>query len=93
MRGAGAVCCATTTTTTTTTTITTNHHQKHQQQEGLLLDDATRGLSAHLVTYNAELRVFGAARLDFAFQAGGNIKVRRASGWGVSWLRQRWLCK
>lgn len=46
-------------------------------QEGLLLDDHTRGLSAHLVTYNSELRVFGAVRLDFDFQQGGSIKV----GW------------
>jgi hypothetical protein len=46
-------------------------------QEGLLLDDRTRGLTARLVTYNAELKVFADIQVAFDFQAGGSIKVRR----------------
>jgi hypothetical protein len=48
-------------------------------QEGLLLGDSTRGLLAHLVTYNAELGVFGAVQLLFDFQPGGSIKVHTAA--------------
>lgn len=44
-------------------------------QEGLLLDAHTRGLSAHLVTYNSQLRVFSAVKVEFHFQAGGAIRV------------------
>jgi hypothetical protein len=45
-------------------------------QEGLLLDDRTRGLTARLVTYNAELKVFADIQVAFDFQAGGSIQVR-----------------
>jgi hypothetical protein len=45
-------------------------------QEGLLLDDRTRGLTARLVTYNAELMVFADIQVAFDFQAGGSIQVR-----------------
>eukprot|EP00883_Tetradesmus_obliquus_P001212 jgi/Sobl393_1/11292/SZX78320.1 len=44
-------------------------------QEGLLLDDRTRGLTARLVTYNAELKVFADIQVAFDFQAGGSIQV------------------
>jgi hypothetical protein len=44
-------------------------------QEGLLLDDRTAGLVAHLITYNAELKVFAAIQINFDFQQGGSIKV------------------
>eukprot|EP00879_Flechtneria_rotunda_P008905 GHRR01009325.1.p1 GENE.GHRR01009325.1~~GHRR01009325.1.p1 ORF type:complete len:543 (+),score=191.85 GHRR01009325.1:394-2022(+) len=44
-------------------------------QEGLLVDDRTRGLAAHLISYNADLKVFAAIQVDFDFQQGGSIKV------------------
>ena len=43
--------------------------------EGLLLDEHTRGVSAELMTYNAELRVFGAARVTFDFAESGSIQA------------------
>jgi hypothetical protein len=49
-------------------------------QEGLLLDDRTRGLTARLVTYNAELKVFADIQVAFDFQAGGSIQVRHLAG-------------
>lgn len=45
-------------------------------QEGLLLDESTRGLVAHLITYNSDLKIFGAVKVSFDFQQGGSIKVR-----------------
>ena len=44
-------------------------------KEGLLLDEHTRGMQASIVTYNAELQVFGAVTINFDFGAGGTIKV------------------
>jgi hypothetical protein len=55
-------------------------------QEGLYLDEQTRGLDAQLVTYNGELRVFGAARVSFDFLEAGSI---RASYRWASWWRRR----
>jgi hypothetical protein len=48
-------------------------------QDGLYLDGHTRGLNAHMVTYNAELRIFGAYRVKFFFSDGGSIQVGRSS--------------
>jgi hypothetical protein len=45
-------------------------------QDGLYLDGHTRGLIVHMVTYNAELRIFGAYRLKFYFSDGGSIQVQ-----------------
>ncbi|KAI8467677.1 MAG: hypothetical protein J3K34DRAFT_480735 [Monoraphidium minutum] len=42
-------------------------------RDALLLDGSTRGLAARFVTYNAELRVFGAVKVDFDFGTGGTI--------------------
>ncbi len=43
--------------------------------EGLYLDEHTSGMSAEMVTYNAELRVFGATRVTFDFQPSGSIQA------------------
>uniref|UniRef100_A0A061RIA9 Polycystin cation channel family n=1 Tax=Tetraselmis sp. GSL018 TaxID=582737 RepID=A0A061RIA9_9CHLO len=44
-------------------------------REGLFLDGNTRSVSAQIVTYNAELRVFSAAMLTFKYSDGGTIDV------------------
>lgn len=44
-------------------------------EEGLFLDGETRSLTAELVTYNSELRIFGYLRVTFTFTDGGSIKV------------------
>jgi hypothetical protein len=46
-------------------------------RDALLPDDATRGLTARMVTYNADLGVFASVRVDFDFGAGGSIQVRQ----------------
>lgn len=43
--------------------------------EGLLLDGNTRGMVAYMVTYNADLEVFAAVRVNFDFDQGGSIRV------------------
>ncbi len=43
--------------------------------EGLFLDEHTRGVGAHMITYNAELKVFANIRLIFDFDDGGSIDV------------------
>lgn len=44
-------------------------------REALLLDGATRGLEASLVTYNADLRVFALTTVSFEFGDGGSIRA------------------
>lgn len=44
-------------------------------QDALLLDSATRGLAARMVTFNADLGVFALVKVVFDFGAGGSIKV------------------
>jgi len=46
-------------------------------RDGLLLDDATRGMTVEAVTYNADLGVFALVMIEFDFGAGGSIAV----GW------------
>jgi len=58
-------------------------------QEGLLLDERTRGLVAHLITYNSDLKVFGAVKVSFDFQQEGSIKVR-AQHTHAWWSRCSW---
>lgn len=53
-------------------------------REGLLLDERSRSLTARMVTYNAELRVFAAVLVSFDFTDGGAIKVWSRS---LSWQR------
>lgn len=53
-------------------------------RDALLLDEATAGLSASFVTFNADLRVFALAAVDFEFGAGGSITVRAAGGGGCN---------
>ncbi|GMH41042.1 hypothetical protein BSKO_08952 [Bryopsis sp. KO-2023] len=43
--------------------------------EGLFLDGDTRTVTAEMVTYNAELMIFGFVRVSFTFTDGGSIKV------------------
>lgn len=59
-------------------------------QEGLLMDTHTRSLMAHLITYNSELKVFGAVKVHFDFQQGGSIQVT-ALGFWVDQLIVYWL--
>jgi hypothetical protein len=56
-------------------------------KEGLMLDEHTRGLQASIVTYNAELQVFGAVTINFDFGAGGTIKVSH-----LSWTQAKHTC-
>jgi hypothetical protein len=44
-------------------------------EEGLMLDVLTREMTADLVTYNAELRMFSSAFVRFRFTDGGSIAV------------------
>lgn len=48
-------------------------------RDALLLDEATAGLSARAVTYNADLRIFALTDVTFEFGAGGSIEV--GTGW------------
>lgn len=43
--------------------------------EGLLLDEHSRGLSARMVTYNPDLRVWSDVEVLFEFQDSGSIDV------------------
>ena len=45
-------------------------------QDGNYLDRQTRSLSAELLTFSAELRVFGYARLAFSWMADGSVSLK-----------------
>jgi hypothetical protein len=69
------------------TPIPTATRQRHTWvEEGLYLDEHTRGLDAQLVTYNGELRVFGAARVSFDFQEAGSITASYRCAGGLHGL-------
>ncbi len=57
-------------------------------KEGLFIDQNSKDIKVHLMTYNAPLRVFGYLEVDFEFSQGGSIQVRTTRAAGLRGLSQ-----